>query len=118
MKDRQAVMPRLTLEDEYWSLVHHLMIQGWYRVGQGLADNYGRTQWGFREGHLRDVPSSAPLWIPARDECSAMRILLDEVENALASRASGNTYAARTTPSAPWTLGAGPQDAVEDFATP
>jgi hypothetical protein len=72
-------MPRLTSDDEYWGLVHQLMIQGWYRVGQGPTDDYEHTQWGFREGHLRDLSSSAPLWIPACDECTAMRILLKEV---------------------------------------
>jgi hypothetical protein len=59
-------MPELTFEDEYWDLVHKLMIHGWYRAGQGPADDFERTQWGFREGHLRDVLSSPPLWIPAR----------------------------------------------------
>jgi hypothetical protein len=54
-------MPRLTSDDEYWGLVHQLMIHGWYRVGQGPTDDYERAQWGFWEGHLRDVPSSEPL---------------------------------------------------------
>jgi hypothetical protein len=94
-------VPRLTLEDEYWCLVHQLMIHGWYRVGQGPVDDLGRAQWGFREGHLCDGPSSAPLWIPAPDECSAMRILLKEVESVAANQASRNTYELSTTSSAP-----------------
>src|SRR4051812_25007517 len=93
-------MPRLTLEDEYWGLVHQLMIHGWYRVGQGPTDNLGRMQWGFREGTLRDVPSPRPFWIPAPDESSAMRILLKEAESAVANRASPYTFAANTTPQA------------------
>ena len=94
-------MPDLTLEAEYWSLVHQLMIHGWYRAGQGPADDFERTQWGFREGHLRNVPSSAPLWIPARDECTAMRILLREVERAVADRASWSAYTLNTSHLAP-----------------
>jgi hypothetical protein len=108
-------MPELTLEDQYWDLVHQLMIHGWYRAGQGPADDYERTQWGFREGHLRDVSSSAPLWIPARDECTAMRILLIEVERAVADRASRSTYAVNASPSAAGIAGVR-RDPSQDFA--
>ena len=111
-------MPELTLQDEYRGLVHELMIHGWYRAGQGPADDYGRTQWGFREGHLRDAPSSAPLWIPARDECTAMHILLREVESAIADRASRSTYMGNTSPSAPGIAGGGREGTSQDFATP
>jgi hypothetical protein len=110
-------MPELTLEDEYWDLVHQLMIHGWYRAGQGPADDFERTQWGFREGHLRDVPSSAPLWIPARDECTAMRILLREVERAVADRASRSTYTGNASLSAPGIAG-GREGTSQDLATP
>ena len=111
-------MPDLTSEGEYWGLVHRLMIHGWYRAGQGPADDFERTQWGFREGHLRDVPSSALLWIPARDECTAMRILLREVESALANRASQVTYAANASLSDPGIPGAGREGTSQDFASP
>ena len=110
-------MLTLTLEDDYWSLVHQLMIHGWYRVGQGPADDLGREQWGFREGHLSDVPSLAPLWIPARDECSAMRILLKEIERAVANQTSRNTYEANTTFSAPMIPG-GLEITSQDIAMP
>src|SRR3954463_8128749 len=99
-------MRRLTLEDDYWGLVHQLMIHGWYRVGQGPADEHGRRQWGFREGHLCDVPSLAPLWIPARDECTAMCILLGEVESAIANRPSRTTNEANSSQSTPGLPGA------------
>ena len=111
-------MPELTLQDEYRGLLHQLMIHGWYRVGQGPADDYERTQWGFREGHLRDVPSSAPLWIPACDECTAMRILLSEVERAIANRASGSSYTSNASPSAPGIAGGGREGTSQDFAAP
>jgi hypothetical protein len=111
-------MPRLTLDDDYWSLVHLLMIHGWYRAGQGPADDFERTQWGFRAGHLRDVPSSPPLWIAARDECTAMRILLREVKSALANRASRVTCAANASLSDPGIPGAGRVGPSQDFALP
>ena len=111
-------MPRLSLEREYWDLVHQLMIHGWYRVGQGPADDCERTQWGFREGHLRDVPSAAPLWVPARDECSAMRILLKEIERAVASRALRTAFAADRSLSLPEIPGASSEGTSQDFATP
>ena len=85
-------MPKLTAEETYWGLVHQLMGHGWYRVGQGPAADDGRTQWGFREGHLRDVPSAVPLWIPACDEGTAMRILLSEIESAAVDRAARARY--------------------------
>jgi hypothetical protein len=110
-------MPRLTLDNEYWGLVHQLMIHGWYRVGQGPADDLGRGQWGFQEGHLCDCPSSAPLRIPARDECSAMRVLLNEIESVVANQASRNTYEANTTSSAPGIPG-GLEATSQDFAMP
>jgi hypothetical protein len=96
-----TVMPRWPLEDDYWSLVHQLMIHGWYRFGQGPADDHGRSQWGFQEGHLRDIPASPPLWIPADDEHTAMRILLREVKRAVDERASRSTFTAGASPSAP-----------------
>ena len=111
-------MPRLPLDDDYWDLVHQLMNHGWYRVGQGPADDHERTQWGFREGHLRDVAASPPLWIPARDECAAMRILLSEVESAVADRASRSSYAASASPSAPRIPGGGHEGTPQDFAAP
>jgi len=112
-------MPELTLQDEYRGLVHELMIHGWYRAGQGPADDYGRTQWGFREGHLRDVLSSAPLWIPARDECTAMRILLREVERAVADRASRSTSTSNAVNTSPSGLGiASGEGTSQDFAVP
>ncbi len=110
-------MPRLTLEDEYWGLVHELMVHGWYRAGQGPTEDHERILWGFQEGHLRDVPSSAPLWIPARDECTAMRILLREIESAIASRSSWGTYAASASSSAPENPG-GREATSQDFAMP
>lgn len=110
-------MTRFALADDYWSLVHQLMIHGWYRVGQGPADDYERTRWGFREGHLRDVQSWAPLWIPARDERTAMRILLREVESALADRASLSSDSAATSPSAPHIPDSGGRTPL-DFAAP
>jgi hypothetical protein len=112
-----TAMPSLTLEGEYWGLVHQLMIHGWYRVGQGSTDDHQRTHWGFQEGHLRDVPSSAPLWIPARDECAAMHILLREIERAVADRASRATYAATASRSAPGMPG-GPEAASQNLAMP
>ncbi len=110
-------MPELTLEGEYWGLVHQLMIHGWYRAGPGPADDFERTQWSFREGHLRDALSSAPLWIPARDECSAMRILLKEIESIVANQASPNTYEANAASSAPGIPG-GLETTSQDFAMP
>jgi hypothetical protein len=109
-------MSELTLEHEYRGLVHQLMIHGWYRVGQGPADEHKHTQWGFREGHLRDVPSSVPLWIPARDECTAMRILLMEVESAVADRTSRSSYVANASPSAPGIVGGDRESTSQDFA--
>jgi len=113
-----TAMPSLTLEDEYWGLVHQLMIHGWYRVGQGSTDDHQRTQWGFQEGHLRDVPSSAPLWIPARDECTAMRILVREIERAVADRASRTTYAANTSRSTAGIPIGAHEGGSQDFVAP
>jgi hypothetical protein len=111
-------MLRLMLEDDYWSLVHQLMIHGWYRVGQEPQEDHERTHWGFREGHLRDVPSSPPLSIPARDECTAMRILLREADSALANRASRVPYATNAALSDPGIPGAGRGGTSQDFALP
>jgi hypothetical protein len=111
-------MSRSTWEDEYWGMVHQLMIHGWYRVGQGSTDDHERTQWGFQEGHLRDVSSSSPLWIPARDERTAMRILLMEIERAVADRASRATYAANASLSGPGIPGGGREATSENLATP
>jgi hypothetical protein len=110
-------MPELILEEEYWGLVHQLMIHGWYRAGQGPADEFERTQWGFREGHLRDALSSAPLWIPARDECTAMCILLKEIERAIADRASRVAYAANASLGGPGIPG-GPEATSQGLVMP
>jgi hypothetical protein len=111
-------MPTLTLKDDYWSLVHQLMIHGWYRDGQEPRVDHERTHWSFREGHLRDVPSSPPLSIPARDECTAMRILLSEVESALANRASRVTYAANASLNDPGIPGARREGTSQSFSLP
>ncbi len=66
--------------ETYRDFVQRLMQRGWYRVGQGPAHDPDRLMWGFREGHVVDRPASPTLWIPARDEISAMRVLLGEIE--------------------------------------
>ena len=86
-------MAALTSDTDYRDLVNRLMLHGWYRVGQGPAYDQDRKQWGFQEGHLREDPSVKPLWIPACDECSAMRILLREVERAQRGRSHPPTPA-------------------------
>jgi hypothetical protein len=82
-------------EEPYWELVHQLMIHGWYRVGEGPLDDWGRRHWGFSEGHLSDDGTSPPLWIPASDEYSAMHILLTEVERTLVDRPAPGADPAR-----------------------
>ena len=111
-------MRRLTLEDDYWGLVHQLMIHSWYRVGQGPAVEHGRTRWGFREGHVRDVPSLAPLWILAHNECTVMRILLWKVESATADRPSRTTNEESSSLSTAGIPGAGREGTSQDFAMP
>jgi hypothetical protein len=74
-------MDESSLEDDHRKLVRLLMQHGWYRVGQGPAHDPDRIMWGFREGHLLDDPASPILWIPARDELSAMQVLLREIED-------------------------------------
>jgi hypothetical protein len=69
-------MPLWIDEPGYWALVEQLMDLGWYRVGPGQDDELGRKTWGFREGHLLDHPRQSPVWIPAPDEQTAMRIML------------------------------------------
>ena len=59
----------------YWHLVQQLMHDGWYRLGPGPAREDGRLTWGFREGHVLDARREQPLWIPAADELTAMRLL-------------------------------------------
>ena len=69
-------MPHWTDEREYWAMVEQLMHLGWYRVGPGKRDEFGRKTWGFREGHLLDHPRQSTVWIPAPDEQAAMRFML------------------------------------------
>ena len=72
------MLPR-THDPSYWTLVQELMRLGWYRTGPGPDQVEGKT-WGFREGHLIDIDRAADVrWIPARNELTAMRHLLDEL---------------------------------------
>jgi hypothetical protein len=72
------MLPR-THDPTYWALVQELMQIGWYRAGPG-PDQEGHKTWGFREGHLTDTAHEPDIrWIPARNEQTAMRHLLDEM---------------------------------------
>jgi hypothetical protein len=74
-------MPTWTDDAPYWHLVQELMHLGWYRVGPGPDYDPDRKTWGFGEGHLTDAHRRQLLWIPARDETTAMRILRDTMRS-------------------------------------
>ncbi len=74
-------MPQWIGDPVYWNLVQQLMHEGWYRLGPGPAQEDGRLPWGFREGHVLDACREQPLWIPAKDELTAMRLLVSELQD-------------------------------------
>jgi hypothetical protein len=104
-------MPASPRDETYQDLVHQLMRHGWYRVGQGPAHDRDRVMWGFREGHVLDNTDHQSLWIPARDELSAMQLLLSEIERLGPSGGSLGILATRPSPTPPW-----PQDHVREAA--
>jgi hypothetical protein len=82
----------------YRQLVQQLMLHGWYRLGQGPRNDYGRKTWGFREGHLLDSTQENTCWIAAPDELSAMRTLMATLDHDVASRAKRRVTVPRDTP--------------------
>ena len=95
-------MPAAPQHETYQDLVQQLMRHGWYRIGQGPAYDRDRVMWGFREGHVLDNGDRQPLWIPARDELSAMHLLLNEIERLSPSGGSLGTLATPPSPVPPW----------------
>ena len=91
--------------EPYQDLVQQLMRYGWYRIGQGPAHDRDRVMWGFREGHVIDHADRQSLWIPARDELSAMHLLLKEIERLRSSGGSPGTPATPPSPTPPWPQG-------------
>jgi hypothetical protein len=65
----------------YWNVVQQLMDEAWYRLGPGPAQEDGRLTWGFQEGHVLDARRERPLWIPAEDELTAMRLLVSGIQD-------------------------------------
>jgi hypothetical protein len=88
--------------EAYRDFVQQLMQRGWYRVGQGPVHDPDRVMWGFREGHVVDRPTSQTLWIPARDEISAMRVLLAEIERLRENDEGPGTSEGRRASVTPW----------------
>ena len=107
-------MPASRQDETYQDLVQQLMRHGWYRIGKGPAHDRDRVMWGFREGHVLDHADPRSLWIPARDELSAMHVLLNEIERLSSSREPLGTLATPPSPAPPW-----PRDhdreATQDF---
>jgi len=95
-------MPASPREDTYQDLVQQLMRHGWYRIGQGPAHDRDRVMWGFREGHVLDNGDRSSLWIPARDELSAMHLLLNEIERLSPSGGPLGTLATPPSPTPLW----------------
>jgi hypothetical protein len=72
-------MPFWNDDASYWKLVQQLMHLGWYRIRTGPAQDPGKKRWGFREGHTIDGSDGQSRWVAARDEQTAMHILLSEL---------------------------------------
>src|SRR5690349_21147210 len=62
------------------ALAAALAAVGWSRLGPRCAPEDGRRTWGFREDARLAGPTRPDLWLPARDEGTAMRLLLREVQ--------------------------------------
>jgi hypothetical protein len=102
-------MPASPRDETYHDLVQQLMRHGWYRIGKGPAHDRDRVMWGFREGHVLDHADRQSLWIPSRDELSAMRLLLNEIERLGPSGGSLGTLVTPPSLAPPW-----PRDLVRE----
>jgi hypothetical protein len=89
----QEVVAMSQAEVAYWQLVEQLMRFGWYRGGADLERDPSGQTWHFREGQTRDGIPRSELWLAATNEAGAMRMLLDELQQADMARRTGSPAA-------------------------
>jgi hypothetical protein len=57
-------------------LIEALMLQGWYRDGQDLPDDAGKSVWRVRSGHCLEALQRTAIGVRARSQHAAMQELL------------------------------------------
>jgi hypothetical protein len=72
---------------EYRRLIEALMHLGWYRQGEVHRPPDDKLCWAFRSGHTLEDPTSSRRYITARNEVTAMRSLLRELQRPVANNA-------------------------------
>ena len=73
---------------EYRRLIEALMHLGWHRQGEAYDPADHQPCWVFRSGHTLEDPTARRRYISASNEVAAMRSLLSELEQPIASNGS------------------------------